>query len=316
LPKILTLDEIKRSIDVPAMIQAIEDRFVLYSEGKVVVPLVGFLNFEDPPGDVHIKYGYVKSDDIYVLKIASGFYNNEKLGVPFADGVILIFSQNTGHLQLVLRDECWLTDMRTAAAGAVAARHLAPAKVRHIGIVGTGTQARMQLELLKRIPHIQKIDRGLRLLRHYTLDDTEKGLRLVHRLARVFRKGICSDSRGPTLGHWSSANHGLEATLEARLCQFLFQLLLGPHSGGEKSAGADDVSVELVGFLYEPPHGHVPAEVENVKAIRLEKRNHDGFADVVHVPFNRCDDHAPLGSFLSAGDRLVDESGDLLHGGS
>jgi len=153
MPRIMTLDEIKRSIDVPAMIQAIEDGFVLYSEGKVVVPPVGFLNFEDPPGDVHIKYGYVKNDDIYVLKIASGFYNNEKLGVPFADGVILVFSQKTGHLQLVLHDECWLTDMRTAAAGAVAARHLAPANVRHIGIVGTGTQARMQLELLKGIIH-------------------------------------------------------------------------------------------------------------------------------------------------------------------
>ena len=69
------------------MIQAIEDGFVLYSEGKVVVPPVGFLNFKEPPGDVHIKYGYVKTDDVYVLKMASGFYDNEDLGVPFADGI-------------------------------------------------------------------------------------------------------------------------------------------------------------------------------------------------------------------------------------
>jgi ornithine cyclodeaminase/alanine dehydrogenase-like protein (mu-crystallin family) len=58
---------------------------------------------------------------VYVLKVASGFYDNEKLGVPFADGVILVFSQQTGHLNSVLHDQCWLTDMRTAAAGAVAA---------------------------------------------------------------------------------------------------------------------------------------------------------------------------------------------------
>jgi len=147
--KVLKLDEIKSQIDLPKMIQAIEDGFVLYSEDKVVVPPVGFLNFEDPPGDVHIKYGYVKGDDVYVLKVASGFYDNEKLGVPFADGVILVFSQQTGHLKLVLHDECWLTDMRTAAAGAVAARHLAPSEVDCIGIIGTGGQARMQLELLK-----------------------------------------------------------------------------------------------------------------------------------------------------------------------
>lgn len=156
MPKVLSLDEIKSQIDVPQMIQAIEDGFVLYSEDKVVVPPVGFLNFKEPPGDVHIKYGYVKDDDVYVLKVASGFYDNEKLGVPFADGVILVFSQQTGHLKLVLHDECWLTDMRTAAAGAVAARHLAPRNVSCIGIIGTGAQARMQLELLKDIVDCQQ----------------------------------------------------------------------------------------------------------------------------------------------------------------
>lgn len=153
--KVMELDQIKRRIDIPAMIQAIEDGFVLYSDDKVVVPPVGFLNFKEPPGDVHIKYGYVKNDSVYVLKVASGFYDNEKIGVPFADGVLLVFSQRTGHLELVLHDRCWLTDMRTAAAGAVAARHLAPKDVRAIGIVGTGTQARMQLELLKDVVDCQ-----------------------------------------------------------------------------------------------------------------------------------------------------------------
>jgi len=149
MTEILELEQIRGRIDVPELIRAIEEGFVLYSAGDVVVPPVGFLNFEDPPGDVHIKYGYVKGDDVYVLKVASGFYENEKLGIPFADGAILVFSQKTGRLEVVLHDECWLTDIRTAAAGAVAARQLAPAEVRAIGIVGTGTQARLQLELLK-----------------------------------------------------------------------------------------------------------------------------------------------------------------------
>ena len=149
MAKILTLDDIKSRINVPDLIQAIEEGFVLYSKGRVVVPPVGFLHFDQPPGDVHIKYGYVKGDDVYVLKMASGFYDNVKLGIPVADGVILVFSQKTGHLNLLLHDECWLTDMRTAAAGAVAAKHLAPSDVRNIGIIGTGVQARMQLRLLK-----------------------------------------------------------------------------------------------------------------------------------------------------------------------
>ena len=147
----LDLDEIKSLVDTPQLIQEIETGFVLYSEGKVVVPPVGFLHFDDPPGDVHIKYGFVSGGDYYVLKMASGFYDNAKVDLPVADGVILVFSQKTGALELILLDRCWLTDMRTAAAGAVAAKYLAPKAIDHIGIVGTGVQARMQLEMLRTV---------------------------------------------------------------------------------------------------------------------------------------------------------------------
>ena len=150
-PQILTLDDIKQRINVPRLIGEIETGFVLYSENRVVVPPVGFLHFDEPPGDVHIKYGYVTDDDVYVLKMASGFYNNPALGLSVSDGLILVFNQKTGQLQYILLDECWLTDMRTAAAGAVAAKHLAPTTVNSIGIVGTGTQARMQLEMLNEV---------------------------------------------------------------------------------------------------------------------------------------------------------------------
>jgi len=155
MPKVLKLDEIKRLIDIPQLIDEIEAGFVLYSEDKVVVPPVGFLHFDQPPGDVHIKYGFVKGDDFYVLKMASGFYDNAGPDLPVADGLILVFSQQTGHLELILLDEAWLTDMRTAAAGAVAAKHLAADNIHHIGIVGTGVQARMQLELLKDVVDCQ-----------------------------------------------------------------------------------------------------------------------------------------------------------------
>jgi len=148
---VLKLDEIKRLVDTPQLIQEIETGFVLYSEGKVNVPPVGFLHFDDPPGDVHIKYGFVSGDEYYVLKMASGFYDNPKLGLPFSDGLLLVFSQKTGELKLILLDRCWLTDMRTAAAGAVAAKHLAAKTIHHIGIVGTGVQARMQLEMLRTV---------------------------------------------------------------------------------------------------------------------------------------------------------------------
>lgn len=148
---VLTLAEIKDLVDVPELIAEIEAGFVLYSQGKVNVPPVGFLHFDDPPGDVHIKYGAVTGDDCYVLKMASAFYQNTALGLPVSNGLMLVFSQKTGAIKMILVDECWLTDMRTAAAGAVAARYLAPKKVNRIGIVGTGVQARLQLQFLRDI---------------------------------------------------------------------------------------------------------------------------------------------------------------------
>lgn len=148
MPTVLELDEIEPLIDVPKLIDEIEAGFVLYSRGRVTVPPVGFLHFDEPPGDVHIKYGSVSGDEHWVLKTASAFYENPGLGLPVSDGSILVFSQETGALELILLDECWLTDMRTAAAGAVVARHLAPDRVERIGVVGTGVQARMQLQML------------------------------------------------------------------------------------------------------------------------------------------------------------------------
>ncbi|HEX9690878.1 MAG TPA: hypothetical protein VGA22_02145 [Gemmatimonadales bacterium] len=148
---VLPLDRIKELVDVPQLIEDIAAGFVLYSQGRVQVPPVGFLHFDDPPGDVHIKYGSVTGGEFYVMKMASAFPDNETRGLPVGNGVILVFSQTTGALDLVLLDEGWLTDLRTAAAGAVVARHLAPSIVSHIGIVGTGVQAALQLELLRHV---------------------------------------------------------------------------------------------------------------------------------------------------------------------
>ena len=147
--RIIPLDQIKSVLKPADIIQAIEDGFVAYSEGKVVVPPVGEMIFENPPGDIHIKYGYIKNDDVYVIKIASGFYENPKLGLSSGNGLILVFSQKTGEIETVLLDECFLTDARTAAAGAVAARHLGQQEIKRIGIVGAGIQGRIQLDYLR-----------------------------------------------------------------------------------------------------------------------------------------------------------------------
>jgi ornithine cyclodeaminase len=149
--------ELEASIHPAELIQAIEDGFVAYSRGDVVVPPPGHLDFDEPPGDCHIKYGYIRGDDAFTVKIATGFYRNPERGLSSGNGAILVFSSRTGELQAILQDEGRLTDLRTAAAGAVAAKYLAPPGVERIGIVGAGTQARLQLEFLKEVTSCRRV---------------------------------------------------------------------------------------------------------------------------------------------------------------
>lgn len=155
--KIINLNQIKEALKSIDIIPLIEKGFVAYSNGNAVVPPIGELLFENPPGDVHIKYGYIKGDQYYVVKIASGFYENPKLNLPSSQGLMLLFSQKSGELLAILLDEGYLTDLRTAAAGAIAAKYLAPCSVNRIGMIGTGTQAKLQLRFLQMVNQCKDI---------------------------------------------------------------------------------------------------------------------------------------------------------------
>ena len=147
--KVFGLEEIKRVLPRINLSPLIKEGFIAYSSGLAVVPPVGELLFKDPPGDVHIKYGYIKNEDYYVIKIASGFYENSDLNISSNQGgMMILFSQKTGKEVGVLIDQCYLTNVRTAVAGAICAEIFAPNNVQCIGVIGTGVQARMQISYL------------------------------------------------------------------------------------------------------------------------------------------------------------------------
>ncbi len=174
--KTISLEQIKEILPRLDLIPAIEAGFVAYSAGRAVVPPVGELLLDK--GEVHIKYGYLRHHDYYVIKIASGFYQNPGLGLPSSNGLMLLFSQETGELKSILLDEGHLTDIRTAVAGAIAAKYLAAKKVERIGMVGTGIQARLQLRYLKGVTTCRQVlvwGRGEPQLSHYRHDMGAEG---------------------------------------------------------------------------------------------------------------------------------------------
>lgn len=148
-PRIFTRKEIEQAVDIPSLINSIEQGLILASVGKANLAPISMLSFDQPPGEVHIKSAHILNDERYVIKIASGFSQNPHLGISSSQGLMLIFSAKTGILETILLDEAYLTDLRTGIAGAICAKHFAPKNISRIGIIGTGNQAAMQLHCLR-----------------------------------------------------------------------------------------------------------------------------------------------------------------------
>jgi ornithine cyclodeaminase len=98
---------------------------------------------------MHVKSAVIQGLDGFAVKIASGFFDNPKLGLPSGSGMMLLFSAVTGFPLSVLLDNGYLTHTRTAAAGAIIARQFAPSRVRTAGIIGAGRQGAWQLRALR-----------------------------------------------------------------------------------------------------------------------------------------------------------------------
>ena len=151
MAQVFKLDEILDALKDIDVVDVIAQGFKALSEEKVVIPPIGEMLFPDVDGELHIKYGAIKGDEDFVVKMATGFFQNPSIGISPFSGCMMVFSQKTGHISSVLLEEGELTNHRTAAAGAVAAKCLAPKNVNMIGIVGTGVQSRLQALYLQKM---------------------------------------------------------------------------------------------------------------------------------------------------------------------
>ena len=148
--KILTEAELRKLVplDMDA-ISCVEQGFAALSGGNVVMPPIMTLMIPDHNGEVCVKTAYVPGIDSFAIKMSPGFFDNPKLGLPSTSGLMVLFSSKTGMLEALLLDNGYLTDVRTAAAGAVAAQHMARPDAQRVCVIGAGVQARLQLMALR-----------------------------------------------------------------------------------------------------------------------------------------------------------------------
>jgi ornithine cyclodeaminase len=152
--RVLRAADVRAALPMPACIDAVEAAFIAYSAGQAELPGVIHLDVPEARGEIHVKAGHLHGAPAYAVKVASGFYAQEP---PAIDGMVVVFDATTGAPTAFLLDGGYLTDIRTGAAGGVAARWLAPERVEAVAVIGTGVQARKQIEGLRSVRDIGEV---------------------------------------------------------------------------------------------------------------------------------------------------------------
>src|SRR6266705_3181578 len=148
---LLSEPEIRELIGPGEALPGVRDAFVRLARGEAVLPGVIHLDVPNAGAEVHVKGAHLQGSRFFTIKVASGSYTNPERGLPVGSGIVLVFDSTTGFPRAVLFDNGYLTDLRTSAAGALAADLLARRDVERVGVVGVGAQARYQIAALLRV---------------------------------------------------------------------------------------------------------------------------------------------------------------------
>lgn len=155
--RVLDADDVRRLVSMSDAIAVVREAFAKADRGGAVMPAPFGMHLPDADGELHVKGAYLTGAPVFAIKTATGFYRNAELGLPISGGMTMVHDAMTGALRMLIADGGLLTELRTAAAGAVAADLLARANARSVAVIGTGGQARYQLQALLEVRPIEQV---------------------------------------------------------------------------------------------------------------------------------------------------------------
>jgi ornithine cyclodeaminase len=146
---------LRQAVTPGIAVTVVREAFRADGEGRTRVPPV--INLDVPHGEFHIKTAHIDGVPHLAVKVASGFYANALRGLPTGSGLMALFDAETGLPAALLLDNGYLTDLRTGAAGAVAADYLARTTIETVGVIGSGVQARHQVRCLAVVRQFRRL---------------------------------------------------------------------------------------------------------------------------------------------------------------
>jgi len=153
---LLTKPEVEKLLTMREAIDVMEQVFADAAKKVAITPFESRIKIPENHGGFSVKSGYLKESNLACIKVASAFDKNKEMSLPTVLATILLLDAKTGF-PISIMDGTLITAIRTGATGAMAAKHLARKGSSVVGVIGTGTQAKMQVLALNEVFHLTEV---------------------------------------------------------------------------------------------------------------------------------------------------------------
>ncbi|WP_053206052.1 hypothetical protein [Jiangella muralis] len=150
-PSIFTAADIRAAVSLDDALASAGAAFRALHLRTADSPAPWHLGVPEHRGEVHVKGAHLAGAPYSAVKLSTGFPGNPALGLPASDGFSAVIEARTGRVAAMFLDGGYLTELRTGAAGALALDLLAAPVIDEFAVIGTGGQARFQIEAALRV---------------------------------------------------------------------------------------------------------------------------------------------------------------------
>ncbi len=154
--RFLSQKDLKQLLRMEEVIEAVENAFREYGEGKYRMPVRYSLEIPELEGTLLLMPAFLGGSEVMGSKLVSVYPQNPQKGLPSVMALYILNDAKTGQ-PLAVMDGTYLTGIRTGATSAIASKYLARKSSTVLGIFGAGVQAEFQLWALKTSFPLKKV---------------------------------------------------------------------------------------------------------------------------------------------------------------
>lgn len=276
---VLTRAEVEELLDVGACMEALRTAHIVFSSRGAIMPLRLTARFHDR-GVMAVMPAWLDEGPQLGVKCATSFFANPARGLPLSAATMLLLDPETGALKAIM-DASLITEIRTAAASALATDELARSDASRLAMIGAGAQARAHLDAMMSVRALTSVT-------------------VVARTRRSAERFAAAGKERYPAADFAVAESADEA---ARLADIVCTVTTAQEPVFGPTAVTDGTHVNAVG-AHAPKTREIPGETMRAARVIVDSRD---------ASLNECGDcMIPITEGLFGPEHVSDELGDLL----